>query len=239
MKLEKLTKSQEPILDKVKDDWIKFALLDGDEVNEKAARQGVEWLYHISGLKKPITIIVDSPLGVQYGVYFAKELLKTLGKEGVRSQVWSQVGSQVWSQVESQGLPYETFASDTLSYWGSWIAWAEAFEKLGVVKHSDYKKYKKFMRSGVFMGAYLDGLAVVCRRPSVVRRDDEAELFSDCADKILSTIASRLPEKKLTGADKLRAKGYRVVGSNLLQDAENNGYNQCLVEVKALLEGKG
>ena len=35
------------------------------------------------------------------------------------------------------------------------------------------------MRSGQFMGVYLDGLAVVCRRPQAVRRDDELRLHHD------------------------------------------------------------
>jgi hypothetical protein len=53
------------------------------------------------------------------------------------------------------------------------------FEKLGVVKHSDYKRFKKFLKSGAFMSVQLDGLAVVCRRPQAVRRDDQHRLHSD------------------------------------------------------------
>jgi hypothetical protein len=50
---------------------------------------------------------------------------------------------------------------------------------LGVVNHQKFDEYLKYMRSGQFMGVYLDGLAVVCRRPKVVHRDEQLRLHSD------------------------------------------------------------
>jgi hypothetical protein len=74
---------------------------------------------------------------------------------------------------------HESFAGDTLAYYASWVAWADLFEAYGIVKNDKFAEYKKYMRSGQFMGVYLDGLAVVCRRPAKVRRDDDLRLHHD------------------------------------------------------------
>jgi hypothetical protein len=60
-----------------------------------------------------------------------------------------------------------------------WTAFCDYFTKLGLVKHEGWDKYIQYMKSGQFMGVYLDGLAVVCRRPQAVRRDEEFRLHND------------------------------------------------------------
>ena len=210
--LTKLTKAQEALMPKKVDEWVNFALFSGDEVDQKACYDGIDFIYKLSGLKKPIKIIVDSPLAVQFAIPYAKALLDALGKgvkgsqvhsqvdsqvysqvcsqvdsqvgSQVRSQVRSQVYSQVYSQVGSQVGSPETFAYDTMAWYAGWCAWIDFFKDLGIVNFDKWDEYVKYMKSGQFMGVYLDGLAVVCRRPQSVHRDEQLNLHSDSAPAI-------------------------------------------------------
>jgi uncharacterized protein DUF6745 len=250
--ITQLTKEQQLLIGKVRNEWVDFALFSGDDVDEKAIHEGIDFLYDLTGLKKPVKIIVDSPLAVQYAIPYAKALLDSLGKgvdgsqvrsqvgsqvrsqvdsqvysqvgsqvrsqvySQVRSQVYSQVGSQVRSQVDSQvdSQVYsqvdsqvdsqvgsqvdsqvgsqvdsqvgsaETFAWNTLAFYAGWCAYLDYFKRIGVVKYEKFDEYLKYMKSGQFMGVYLDGLAIVCRRPKAVRRDDELRLHHDAEPAI-------------------------------------------------------
>jgi hypothetical protein len=97
----------------------------------------------------------------------------------VGDQVWNQVGDQVGDQVRDQKFPYNQPAYEDLGWTAGWGAWAEFYEKIGIIKHDDFKKYKKFLKSGVFYSVFLDGLAVVCGCPSFVARDAENNLHND------------------------------------------------------------
>jgi hypothetical protein len=62
-------------------------------------------------------------------------------------------------------------------------------------------------------------------------------------DQLLLDIAIEAkPEKRQTEADKLRAKGQRIVGSSPFIDAENDAYNQAIDEfitrIKQLVGGQ-
>jgi hypothetical protein len=237
-KIKELTPEQIALMTTVRDEYIHFALHDGDEIKEDDARKSLEWLYSLAGLSKPITIIVDSPMAAQMAVPIARKLLDTISKSDfkqvesqvrsqVQSQVWSQVRSQVWSQVESQVQSqvesqvwsrvesqvwsqvwsqvesqvqsqvwsqvqsrvwsqvrsqvgaYEPFASNTIAYYAGYTSYLDFFDRIGIVKEPKLAEYLKFMKSGAFMGIYLDGLAIVCRRPQAVRRDTNNDLDSD------------------------------------------------------------
>lgn len=202
--LTKLTDAQLKLISKKVEEWVNFALFDGDDIDQQAVYDGIDFIYELSGLKKPIKIIVDSPLAVQFAIPCAKVLLKNGGLQvgesqvgfQVRSQVesqvwsqaWSQVGSQVdlqvWLQVESQVESPETFAYDTLSWYAGWSSYIDFFEAIGIVDFEKWKQYKTYMKSGQFMGVYLDGLAVVCRRPVHVFRDEQLRLHSEMAPAI-------------------------------------------------------
>ena len=174
--LTKLTKKQEALIPKIRDEWVNFALFEGDDIDREAVYKGIDFIYELSDLKKPIKIIVDSPLAVQYAIVHAKALL---GKQ-VRSQVDSQVAAQVDSQVDSQvRSQVRSFTYETLGGRAGWTAYLEYFREIGLFKYEKWDELVRYTKSGQFMGVYLNGLAVVCRRPMAVRRDDTLRLHND------------------------------------------------------------
>jgi len=80
--LETLNKKQLKLIDKKRDEWLKFAF-GGDRFIASKFYKGIDFIYSISNLKSPIKIYVDSPLGTQYACVILRNLK----------------GQQVWQQV--------------------------------------------------------------------------------------------------------------------------------------------
>ena len=154
MMLEKLTKEQEKIMIETKDNFL--SLLD-KKLDEKAAKEGVRFVYQLAKLKSPMVIILDSPLACQFLAN------------------WSQVESQVESQVKSQKLQVFYFSYDAL--WASaWTAFYSFFQKIKIASSQLFEKYEKYIKSGVFSSIYLEKLAILCRNPTFIARDEKGRL---------------------------------------------------------------
>lgn len=98
--ITKLTDEQVKLMDEVKNEWLSLVFTP-KKLDKRAAKKGINWLYEFSGLKKPMIIFVDSPLGAQIAVPMVRKIFELL-KKGEVSQVRDQVWSQVWSQVREQ-----------------------------------------------------------------------------------------------------------------------------------------
>ena len=62
-KIEKLTPEQEALIPVVRDEWINFALCGDTSINEKAVREGIDWLYSLDNYPPPKEVVIcDSPL---------------------------------------------------------------------------------------------------------------------------------------------------------------------------------
>ena len=99
--LEKLTKSQEKLMVKVKNEWLHRLFDCKLRTNKKQATKYINWLYELSGCKKPLIVFLSSPLGLQYGANMTKNNGDQVRGQ-VRDQVWDQVRGQVWDQVRGQ-----------------------------------------------------------------------------------------------------------------------------------------
>lgn len=80
------------------------------------------------------------------------------------------------SQVRRKKINFYTTSYDCLTWSSGWVSFYEYFKTIGIVEHNLFNKYVDYMNSGVFMSIFLDGLAVVCRCPSFVMRDDRYRL---------------------------------------------------------------
>jgi len=116
--MEKLTKDQELLMHKVREEWLGKIFSCKTGLNEESAKKGIEWLYEISGLEKPMIIKVDSPLACQYAAHMLKNMdfdtaqVRTqvrgqvedqvLDQDQVFAQIRTQVRTQVWDQVRDQ-----------------------------------------------------------------------------------------------------------------------------------------
>src|SRR5210317_195022 len=118
MKLEKLNKKQLNLIPKIRQKYLdRFFNLEYDETKMK---EFVDFIYlDICKLKKPIKIVIDSPLGVQFAFNMLKQnqvndqvssqvsgqvdnQVSIQVRNQVWRQVWDQVEDQVWNQVRNQ-----------------------------------------------------------------------------------------------------------------------------------------
>ena len=86
-------------METVRQEWLDRLFDCKLRTNRKTAIRYINWLYKLSGLKKPMIIFLSSPLGIQYGA----NMLKSDGcGDQVEAQVRDQVEAQVWDQVRDQ-----------------------------------------------------------------------------------------------------------------------------------------
>ena len=103
MKIEKLTDDHRLLMAQVKEDWLS-RYCSGKPVNKNLAREGIEWLYTLSGKRKaPRVIFVDSPLMAQKVANYIEALLAKLkASKGLTVEVRNEVGDEVEAEVRDE-----------------------------------------------------------------------------------------------------------------------------------------
>ena len=98
-KLEKLTKEQEKLMIQVRDEWLDRIFDCNTNLDKDGAEKGIEWLYELSGLKKPLIIQVESPMGCQYAAHLMKNMPKKM--DSVSNSVWDSVVASTGDSVSN------------------------------------------------------------------------------------------------------------------------------------------
>lgn len=152
--IKKLTPEQEAALDPFAQSWIdrmdKCAPL-----NEKAATEGVKWLYRFCGLAEPEVRFVASPTAA---VELAAQEQKAAGVE-----------------VDTAPCSYGSYAQDA-----GWVAFYSFFADhcalpIGV---DGWEEYRKLIDSNVYEWIQLEDLAIGCPMPQRVMRDADGRFHS-------------------------------------------------------------
>jgi hypothetical protein len=99
-KINKLTEEQESKLSTYRDLYINKFFKPEKEADFEEVKEYIQWLYSFCNLKKPIVILVDSPIAILQISSFLKTFSQV--RDQVRNQVWNQVVDQVRNQVENQ-----------------------------------------------------------------------------------------------------------------------------------------
>jgi len=109
-KIEKLTPEQEALIPQIRDKWLNLLFgPDGPKkLDKEACREGVEWMYELAGLEKPLVIFVESPLGCQ----LAANMIKKLDSEGFAMHpvqdsilpIWNSFWESVENSIEDSAL---------------------------------------------------------------------------------------------------------------------------------------
>jgi len=71
-KIEKLTPEQEALIPQIRDKWLNpiFGPDGSAPLDKEGCREGIEWLYELSDLEKPIIFFLDSPYACQLAANF-------------------------------------------------------------------------------------------------------------------------------------------------------------------------
>jgi hypothetical protein len=87
----KLTKKEKELIPKVREEWVDlfFSL----EFNEGKAKEAMNFLYELAGLKKPKVVILDSPMEVQ-----------KMANECDEGKVRNKIEDKIWDNIEEKML---------------------------------------------------------------------------------------------------------------------------------------
>jgi hypothetical protein len=135
-KLEKLTPEQEKKMLEVRDFWKDYIHSCKHNIIDKSkAKQGIDFIYKLTGKKEPVVVYVDSPMGCQLGIMYLKEFFRQSPKK-LGASVWNSVGDSVGASVRDSvwdSVGASVRASVGASVWASVGAsvWASVWASVG------------------------------------------------------------------------------------------------------------
>lgn len=91
-------------------------------------------------------------------------------------QVDQKARQQIEQQVGQHGAIYYYPININGTWICDWLSSCDYFERIGIIKNGSLDQYKKYIKSGVFLSIYLDGLAIVSRNPLRLSKDDRERL---------------------------------------------------------------
>jgi len=157
MKIEKLTKEQEEIVEKVKDKWLNRFFSCKYLFDEKQFKESIAWLYSLMDLDAPDVIVVDDP----------PEAQKTANKLcGTKNQIYD--------------FCYYGGVGDC-----SWVAFYDAFRELGVVKNEKFNEFVKLIECNFFTMIQFDDTVIVVKLPNVIKRDSSNRLHCESGPAVV------------------------------------------------------
>lgn len=147
-----LTKEQDAQFPVYQDRAIKFALYSGDEIDVPAFEEGIDFLYSLIDLTPPRKMIVDSPYAMQVEV----NKILTPNDWQFHTPGFVGIGANI-----------------------GWVTEDKMLTDFGKIDNPNFNKFAKFIESGVWDTFLFDELAIGCRRPSFVARNDDGQLSND------------------------------------------------------------
>ena len=102
-------------------------------------------------------------------------------RNSVSNSIENSVSNSIENSVENEKLTLYEFNYQNLTNIG-WFAFYDYFYDFDIYDEKtkeNFNIYKNFLKSGVFFSACYSDIAIVSRRPIVVRKDDEGRLHSD------------------------------------------------------------
>ena len=183
-RIEKLTTEQIALMTTIRDEWI--SKLETLKFDKQKAKEGIEWLYEFTGLKKPAILFLSSPLACQFAANILGGTTANVG-DNVRANVRANVGANVranvganvgdnvwdnvWDNVRDMKLKFYEFASHGSIWDYNWLAFYSYFERIGMdLKNKDFYKFRDLINSGIYDMVQLDGLCIVSKLPDQIHR---------------------------------------------------------------------
>lgn len=151
--LATLTKEQEAIVEKTKEEWIKFILNGGDDIDVAAATKWGKWLYTNKGFKEPEIHFGDSPKDCQV------------------------IANKLDGNTDDK-VQWYNFTHESLGQSGGWVTYVDMFVQLGIFQNEEFDNYTKFLKSGAFLTLTFEDHLIICRRPLFTKVNSKFELHS-------------------------------------------------------------
>ncbi len=182
MKITELTPEQEKLMEVVSKEWIEKLTKQTVKFNKEAAIEGINFIYELSGFKKPEIHFVESPMACQ-------KLAQKMND------------STEFYQFSSYG---------NIGDYG-WVAFYDYFDRIGVEVADNYKKFRDLINSGIYDMLQFEHVCIVSTMPVRVSVNEAGRLhdtarfaieFSDGYGQYYIN-GRNMPERIFTGFTKL------------------------------------
>jgi len=158
----------------------------------------------LADLKEVPMLVVDSPRAATFASDALVTLWRLSEGQTVKpnpgyspedTEIRNQALEAIWSQLSGADLFNVEDAKQKVSMFSNlddplvqgsryigmaedcgWVSFYDFFERIGIVDHENFRKYREFIQSGVWGTVLFDTHAIVYRRPKVVHRDDQFDL---------------------------------------------------------------
>lgn len=176
--ITELTPEQEAYCSVVRDEFIKLALDNNEDVNRNACEDYIKLVYSLdddSTEKKRDAlkfVYVDSPFELQeYLNLYASSLY-------LKKNPDDPFDEETISHAEKNSRYYSLSYYTSLSNY-TWISFFKYFERIGILKNNLFKRYSDlFIEANIYEWAKLEDRAIICRKPSYIKRDAQGRLHS-------------------------------------------------------------
>jgi hypothetical protein len=148
--LTELTPEMEKQMIETRDYWLDKFFSCKNRTNKEKAVECIAWLYSMINEPAPEVVFVDSPMACQ---------LTAQERTGTKEFFEFPVYGNVWDYA--------------------WVSFYDFFEKIGIVKHDDFTKYKELMECNIYDMLQLQGLCIVSDMPTKISRDAQNRLHCD------------------------------------------------------------
>ncbi len=146
--ITELTEDQKNLMPIVRDEWISRCL-DGDtSINEVDLKEGINYLYAKINLPPPSIEIVGSPFEAQARANLAN---------GTNEYYPMGIG---------------------LGQDAGWTAFYDFFQRIGIVKNSDFDVWLRYLKSGCWDILACENICYAVRRPKTIKRDKDNKLHN-------------------------------------------------------------
>jgi len=178
--IKELTPEQEAYCEVVRDEFINLALNNNTDVDKKATEDYIRLVYSLdddSTEKKRNAlrfVYVQSPFELQeyLNLYASSAYLKKSIPQD------SKFDADVIKHAKNNSRYYSLSYYTSLSNY-TWVSFFKYFERIGVLQNELFKNYSDlFIQSNIYEWAKLEDLAVVCRKPKYIKRDEQGRLHS-------------------------------------------------------------
>lgn len=203
-KLESLTPEQEALMEVVKNFWLDRFFSCQNRLDREKATEYINWLYELSGFKKPQIIFCDSPMACQ------EEVFKLKG--GKREPEQFSAYGNVWDY--------------------GWVSFYDFFTRIGIINDDNFNKYKDMLLTNIYDMIQLEDYCIVSDMPTLIKREAVQNRLH-CADGPAVQFADgysqyywmqvNVPEEWIMNPDSITAE--------TIHNESNAEKRRCLMEI--------
>lgn len=151
-------------LEQVRQKYIDLVYDCKTRTDKDAVRQGVEWVYELSKLPKPLVLFGTSPRHCQYIAMAVESICDTEAEISAHDpQEYYKLALELMAQEAKYEPHVWAWYIDVADY--GWVSYYDHQTLEGKLNNEKFDRYKDFIQKGIFASLQFDYLCIICDMP--------------------------------------------------------------------------